>query len=166
MSRQASATRRLSPPEKLGRGRVGARDADVAEDLVDPMELIPAAEPLDLRGHLRLLGEERSLIPFTMAEPRRDRLVTRLRRGPGAEPLDDQLAARFRRIERRLLREIRDLRAAPLRDRARVRLVEPGEDTGERALAAPIGSDEPYVFSTVDGKGDAIEDAPLTKRLC
>ena len=139
-------------------GLVGAEDADVAEDGLDLVHHVPAAEPLDVGGGLLLLLDQGRQVAVVPGQAGAGPLVAGLGVGPGGEPALDDEAGGELGGEGRVLVEVGDVGAAAPGDRPGVGRLDAAEDAGERALARPVVADQAHALSGAEGERHAPED--------
>ena len=68
-------------------------------------------------------------------------------------------------VAERMLREVGDRRAAAADDRARVGLLDPGEQPQQGRLARAVGADDPHAGAGLDEEVEAVEDGAAAERL-
>ena len=135
------------------------------EHAVDLVGSLPAPEALHLGRRRELLGEERVAGVGRLLDLRGDGLVPAPRDHPRLEALFDRLPDRALGIERGLLRQIRDARAAPRGHGAGVGRLGAGEDLRERALAGAIAPDHADALAVLQGDRHALQQLAITERL-
>jgi hypothetical protein len=69
------------------------------------------------------------------------------------------------RVAQRVLRQEGDRDAAAARDRARVRLLDPGEQAQQRRLAGAVRTDDPDPRPLRHGEVEPVEHGPAAERL-